>query len=116
MTTVRLLGQNLPCSGGGWFRLLPYGLFRAGLNHVNRKEQRPCIFYFHPWEVDPEQPRVRAVGWLSGFRHYTGLGTMSARIDHLLRDFAWDRMDIVFASALASADYDCTTPQFQSAE
>lgn len=101
MTTVRLRGRNLPCAGGGWFRLLPYGLFQAGLARVNGAEGRPGIFYFHPWEVDPGQPRVRQAKALSKFRHYTGLGSMAARLDRLLRDFAWDRMDAVFATELA---------------
>lgn len=96
MTTVRLRGRNLPCSGGGWFRLMPYSLFRRGLQQVNAEEGRPGIFYFHPWEVDPGQPRVPA-GHLSRFRHYTGLSRMAGRLDRLLRDFAWGPMDEVFA-------------------
>ncbi|MFH5925467.1 XrtA system polysaccharide deacetylase [Roseomonas xinghualingensis] len=100
MTTVHALGRNLPCSGGGWFRLLPYPVFRAGLRRVNHSEGRPGIFYFHPWEVDPDQPRVREASRLSRFRHYTGLASMASRVDALLRDFAWGRMDEVFASAL----------------
>ncbi|MBV1800014.1 XrtA system polysaccharide deacetylase [Siccirubricoccus sp. G192] len=104
MTTVRAPGRNLPCAGGGWFRLLPYGLFRAGLRRVNTAEARAGIFYFHPWEVDPGQPRVQAAGRLSRFRHYTGLGSMAARLDRLLQDFAWGRMDEVFATAINGAD------------
>ena len=103
MTTVHAFGRNLPCSGGGWFRLLPYPVFRAGLRRVNRSEGRPGIFYFHPWEVDPDQPRIREASRLSRFRHYTGLASMAARVDELLRDFAWGRMDEVFASALSMA-------------
>lgn len=100
MTTVELLGRNLPCSGGGWFRLVPYGLFRAGLRHVNTAEKRPGIFYFHPWEIDPGQPRVPAASRLSRFRHTTGLASMTRRLERLLRDFAWGRMDQVFAEAI----------------
>lgn len=100
MTTVRVPGRNLPCAGGGWFRLFPYGLFRTGLRRVNEVERRPGIFYFHPWEVDPDQPRLDHAGRLSRFRHYTGLSTMLARVDRLLRDFAWDRMDRVFADEI----------------
>ncbi len=103
MTTVRLLGRNLPCSGGGWFRLLPYSLFRQGLAQVNRAEGQSGVFYFHPWEVDPDQPRIADCGWKSRFRHYTNLSRMSARLERLLRDFAWDRMDRVFAGTLAAA-------------
>lgn len=102
MTTVRVPGRNLPCAGGGWFRILPYALFRAGLRRVNA-EGRPGIFYFHPWEVDPDQPRVAAAGRLSRFRHYTGLPTMLGRVDRLLGDFAWGRMDEVFAAEIAAS-------------
>jgi len=104
MTTVHALGRNLPCSGGGWFRLVPYPVFRAGLRRANRAEGRPGIFYFHPWEVDPGQPRVREAGRLSRFRHYTGLATMADRLEKLLGDFAWGRMDEVFADALGAAE------------
>ncbi|MFQ3622961.1 MAG: XrtA system polysaccharide deacetylase [Acetobacteraceae bacterium] len=99
MTTVRVGNRNLPCAGGGWFRLVPYALFRAGLRRVNA-EGASGLFYFHPWEVDPEQPRV-AAGRLSRFRHYVGLAAMEGRIARLLRDFAWGRMDQVFAPAIA---------------
>ncbi|MGH7040525.1 MAG: XrtA system polysaccharide deacetylase [Acetobacteraceae bacterium] len=102
MTTVRAGGRNLPCSGGGFFRLLPYPLFRTGLNRVNRTEGRPGIFYFHPWEVDPDQPRIAGAGWKSRFRHYTNLRRMSDRLDRLLADFAWGRMDTVFAGLFAA--------------
>lgn len=101
MTTVRAFGRSLPCSGGGWFRLTPYALFRAGLQRVNQAEARPGIFYFHPWELDPDQPRVFQAKALSRFRHYTGLPGMGARLDRLLRDFAWGSMSDVFAQELA---------------
>jgi polysaccharide deacetylase family protein (PEP-CTERM system associated) len=100
MTTVRVGRRNLPCAGGGWFRLVPYALFRAGLRRVNA-DGTPGLFYFHPWEVDPEQPRV-AAGRLARFRHYVGLAAMEGRVARLLRDFAWSRMDRVFASAIAA--------------
>jgi polysaccharide deacetylase family protein (PEP-CTERM system associated) len=95
LTSVALGGRNLPCGGGGWFRLLPYGVSRRALAHVNRADARPCIFYFHPWEIDPGQPRVAGLGWKPRLRHYTNLDTMAARIGRLLGDFAWDRMDRV---------------------
>ena len=101
MTTVRAFGRNWPCSGGGYFRLLPYAVYRAGLTHVNRSERRPGIFYFHPWEIDPGQPAVANCGWKSRFRHYTNLSRMSDKLDRLLRDFAWGRMDRVFTEQLA---------------
>lgn len=109
MTTLRLAGRNLPCSGGGWFRLSPYALFRAGLRRVNARAAsgtgarpgRPGIFYFHPWEIDPGQPRVAGLRPAARFRHTVNLSRMEARVARLLRDFAWDRMDRVFAPLLA---------------
>jgi polysaccharide deacetylase family protein (PEP-CTERM system associated) len=103
MTTVRLVGRNWPCSGGGYFRLLPTALYRAGLRRVNRHDQQPGIFYFHPWEIDAEQPRIANAGWKSRLRHYTNLSRMAGDLDDLLRDFAWDRMDRVYAPVLAEA-------------
>ena len=104
MTTVRLMGRNWPCSGGGYFRLLPTALYRAGLRRVNRRDGQPGIFYFHPWEIDVGQPRIRNAGWKSRLRHYTNLSRMAADLDELLRDFAWDRMDRVYAPVLAGAE------------
>jgi polysaccharide deacetylase family protein (PEP-CTERM system associated) len=101
MTTVRLLGCNLPCAGGGYFRLLPYWLFRMGLRQMHRAEHRPGIFYFHPWEVDPAQPRIQNASHVSRFRHTVNLAAMSSRLDRLLRDFTWDRLDHVFADILS---------------
>jgi hypothetical protein len=101
MTTVRLGGRNWPCSGGGYFRLLPKALYRAGLRRVNGTDHQPGIFYFHPWEVDPGQPRIAGAGWKSRLRHYTNLSRMEPGIAGLLRDFAWDRMDRVYAAAIA---------------
>jgi hypothetical protein len=79
---------------------VPYALFRAGLRRVNA-DGTSGLFYFHPWEVDPDQPRV-AAGRLARFRHYVGLAAMEGRVARLLRDFAWGRMDQVFASAIAA--------------
>lgn len=103
MTTVRLFGRNWPCSGGGYFRLLPTMLYRAGLRRVNRHDKQPGIFYFHPWEIDPGQPRIANAGWKSRLRHYTNLSGMADDLNHLLTDFAWDRMDRVYARDLAEA-------------
>ena len=103
-TTVRLWGRNWPCGGGGFFRLLPYSLFSRGLKRVNRKERRPTVFYFHPWEVDPGQPRVPGVSLRNRTRHYLNLKRMAPRVERLLRDFRFDRMDRVFPVA-ADAKY-----------
>ncbi|MDD2877134.1 MAG: DUF3473 domain-containing protein [Acidiphilium sp.] len=100
MTTVKLFGRNLPCSGGGYFRLFPYAAYRMGVRYVNRREMRPAVFYSHPWEFDPGQPQVPAAKWSSRFRHRVNLVRMPARLDRLLADFAWDRMDRVFADVI----------------
>ena len=96
VTTIELGGQKLPCGGGGYFRLLPYPVFRLALRRVNKRDRQPGLFYFHPWEVDPDQPRVRGASLKSRFRHYTNLGVMHARLERLLTDFQWGRMDEVF--------------------
>ena len=96
MTTVRAFGRNWPCSGGGYFRLLPSTLYRLGLSRVNKTEGHPGIFYFHPWELDPEQPRIDGPDAKTRFRHYLNLRRMEPRLTRLLRDFRWDRADRVF--------------------
>jgi polysaccharide deacetylase family protein (PEP-CTERM system associated) len=96
ITTVRVGQRNLPAGGGGYFRLLPYALSRRLMRRVNREDGQPAIFYFHPWELDPGQPRPQGIGLKSRFRHYVNLHKMDARIKALTRDFAWDRMDRIF--------------------
>jgi polysaccharide deacetylase family protein (PEP-CTERM system associated) len=96
MTTWRAAGRNLPCSGGGYFRLLPYAAFRFLL----RRSGPRGIFYTHPWELDADQPRIAAAP-LSRFRHYTNLHRTEARLSRLLRDFACTRLDAAFADLLA---------------
>jgi polysaccharide deacetylase family protein (PEP-CTERM system associated) len=102
MTTLRVMQRNLPCSGGGWFRLLPYPLFRLALRRCNAVQATPALFYTHPWEIDPAQPRVAGAGRLARFRHYNNLAKTLPRLERLLADFAWDRMDRVYAHLLAS--------------
>ncbi|RMD62719.1 MAG: DUF3473 domain-containing protein [Alphaproteobacteria bacterium] len=99
ISTVNLFGRNLPCGGGGYFRLLPYGVSRWAMRRVNRRDGQPCMFYFHPWEIDPQQPRFGSVGLKTRFRHYTNLRRMEARLRAVLADFAWDRVDRVFLEA-----------------
>lgn len=96
-TTVRF-GANLPAGGGGYFRLLPYRLSRANMRRVNRKDRQPCVFYFHPWEIDPGQPRQRMISRRSRWRHYTNLDAMEGKLVRLLTDFTWGRMDRVFSA------------------
>lgn len=87
-STTRLGPWNLPIAGGGYFRILPYGWTRWGVSRVNMQEGRPVIFYLHPWEIDPGQPRLPA-GLLSRFRHYRNLDKTELRLRQLLRDFSW---------------------------
>jgi polysaccharide deacetylase family protein (PEP-CTERM system associated) len=96
ITTVRVLGRNIPCGGGGYFRLLPYAVSRAAMQRVNVSDGKPCVFYFHPWEVDPGQPRQTGISLRTRFRHYVNLGRMESRLRRLLQDFSWDRIDNVF--------------------
>jgi polysaccharide deacetylase family protein (PEP-CTERM system associated) len=95
-TTVDLFNRNWPAAGGGWFRLLPYPMSRWLLHRVNRVDGEPCMFYFHPWEVDPLQPRVDGIDARTRFRHYVNLDRMQGRLARLLQDFRWDRVDRVF--------------------
>jgi polysaccharide deacetylase family protein (PEP-CTERM system associated) len=99
-TTVPLAGRNLPAAGGGYFRLLPYAASRWLIGRVNQLEQRPAMFYFHPWEVDPGQPRVPGAPLKSRFRHYVNLNRMEDKLDRLCADFRWGRADQVYAAEL----------------
>ncbi|MBN8279080.1 MAG: DUF3473 domain-containing protein [Gammaproteobacteria bacterium] len=98
ITTLEVGGQRLPCGGGGYFRLLPYSLFRWAMRRVNAGGHA-CYFYLHPWEVDPGQPRVAGASLKSRFRHYTNLHKTEERLDRLLGEFAWDRFDRVLGLA-----------------
>ncbi len=110
-SSLRMLGRNLPASGGGYFRLLPYPLSRWSIRRINERDGEACIFYFHPWEIDPEQPRIRQAGVKSRFRHYVNLERTASRLDRLLRDFRWGRVDEVFASQLGANE--ATTGRMQ---
>jgi polysaccharide deacetylase family protein (PEP-CTERM system associated) len=96
VTTVRMLGRNFPAGGGGYFRLLPYGVSRWAIQHVNDHDHQACIFYFHPWEIDTAQPRVGGIGVKTRFRHYLNIARMEQRVRALCADFRWDRVDRVF--------------------
>jgi len=102
VTTVNLAGRNVNCGGGGWFRLFPYGFSRWALRRVNNHEGQSGLFYFHPWEIDPEQPRPEGLTRKTRFRHYLNLSRMESRLECLLKDFHWDRMDRVFADVIES--------------
>ena len=100
MTTVAFGGRRWHASGGGWFRLMPYALYNAALGRAERNEGLRGLFYFHPWEVDPGQPRIDAP-LKSRLRHYVNLDVMGAKLAHLMRDRPWGRVDDVFAAEIA---------------
>lgn len=102
LTTIEIMGRRYPCAGGGYFRLLPYWLSRWAMERVNRKDGQPCMFYFHPWEIDPDQPRQSEVGFKSRFRHYVNLGVMEEKLQAALGDFRWGRVDEVFLKTTRS--------------
>ena len=93
VTTVSLAGRRFAAGGGGFFRLLPYGFSRWAIRQVNGREGRPAIIYFHPWEIDPDQPRVQGAPLRSRLRHYTNLSVMAPKLRRLTRDFSWTRID-----------------------
>ena len=97
VTTAEFAGRRLAAGGGGFFRVLPYAFSRWAIRQVNIEAGRPAIFYFHPWEVDPGQPRVANAPLRSKLRHYTGLSAMKAKLERLLGEFAWGRMDSLIA-------------------
>ena len=101
LSTARLGSRNLPAFGGGYFRFLPYPISRTLLRRAGSGRQQANIFYMHPWEIDPAQPRVSGLPLRSRFRHYVNLHRTETRVRALLRDFSWDRMDSVFARELA---------------
>jgi polysaccharide deacetylase family protein (PEP-CTERM system associated) len=100
ISTVRWGGRNWPAGGGGWFRFLPYAMSNWQINRINRIDARPAIFYFHPWELDPDQPRVKTAPLKSRFRHYINLARTEGRLHQLLTDFRWGRVDDVFRDEL----------------
>ena len=95
VTTAQFAGRRLAAGGGGFFRVLPYGFSRWAIRQVNTRDQRPAVFYFHPWEIDPGQPRVTGASLRSKMRHYAKLDAMAGKLDQLIREFAWGRMDLL---------------------
>ncbi|MCR9105125.1 MAG: DUF3473 domain-containing protein [Gammaproteobacteria bacterium] len=96
ITTISFAGRNINCGGGGWFRLFPYSFSRWALRKVNASDVEPGIFYFHPWEIDPHQPRPEGLGLKTRFRHYLNLDRTYGRLEQMLSDFQWGRMDEIF--------------------
>jgi len=103
ISTVSIARKNVPCGGGGWFRLFPYAMTRSFVRHINRSGNR-YVFYCHPWEFDPDQPRIPGLDFKTRFRHYVNQHRMEARVKNMLDDFKWGRMDEVFATELNSLD------------
>ena len=101
VTTLRMFNRNLPSSGGGYFRLLPYALSRWMIRKVNQTDQQSAVFYFHPWEIDSEQPRIAGIDSKTRFRHYVNIPRTHDRIAQLLADFSWGPMDEIFLGAPA---------------
>lgn len=101
-STIRLAGTNLPIGGGGYFRLLPYGWTSLGFKRLNQQERRPAIFYLHPWEIDPDQPRI-AASTLSKLRHYSNLGKTEQRLRRLVSEFAFGTVSEVLERTIAEA-------------
>lgn len=99
ISTSVFLKKNLPAGGGGYFRLLPYSISRWMIDRINRLEAKPAMFYFHPWEIDPQQPRVSGASLKSRFRHYVNLHRTELRLKRLLTDFRWGRLDTTFLTS-----------------
>ena len=102
VTTLRALGRTWAAGGGGFFRILPYAISHRAIAAIAR-EGAPAILYFHPWEIDPDQPVVTAAPIRSRLRHYSGLSGMEARLARVLRDFSWDRADRLLPAVAAAA-------------
>ena len=97
VTTAEVAGRRMAAGGGGFFRLLPYAVSRWAIRQVNLRDRRPAVFYFHPWEIDPDQPRPASAPLKSRLRHYTNLDVMAGKLDRVIREFRWGRMDEVAA-------------------
>ncbi len=100
ITTVRVLNRARPAGGGGFFRFYPYPISKRLIDMVNRQDGRPVVFYLHPWELDPEQPRQTGISAKTRFRHYLNLNKTEKRLIRLISDFKWDRVDRVFLEDL----------------
>lgn len=95
VTTAEFAGRRMAAGGGGFFRVLPYAFSRWAIRQVNRREGRAAVFYFHPWEIDPGQPRVSDAPLKSRLRHYSRIEGMADKLRHLVHEFPWGRMDVL---------------------
>jgi polysaccharide deacetylase family protein (PEP-CTERM system associated) len=102
ITTIRRFGRNWPSGGGGYFRLIPYALFKRCLLAIRAQDRQPCMFYFHPWEIDSDQPRVLGTSLKTRVRHYLNLKRTFGRLKLLLNDFRWSSVDQVYLVEPAS--------------
>ncbi|OYY69747.1 XrtA system polysaccharide deacetylase [Sphingomonas sp. 28-63-12] len=100
ITIARFAGRDM-ATGGGFFRLFPGAITGWAIDRVNVETARPAVFYFHPWEIDPEQPRVAKAPLKSKLRHYSRLGAMAGKLRHLIAAHLWDRVDAVVACEAA---------------
>lgn len=103
MTTLQGFGRTWPGGGGGYFRIFPYEFSKRAIAHINKSELQPYMFYCHPWEIDADQPRPAGVPFKSRLRHYTNLSRMEAKIERLLKDFEWGRVDACIVASAPSA-------------
>jgi len=103
VTTAEFAGRRMAAGGGGFFRVLPYGFSRWAIRQVNRRDGRPAVFYFHPWEIDPGQPRVGNAPLKSRLRHYSRLDGMADKLKLLVNEFQWGRMDVLARREAAQA-------------
>jgi hypothetical protein len=104
LSTVRVGRMNFPVAGGGYLRLLPYRFVRWGLRHINRREKQPAIIYLHPWELDPNQPRIKG-SRVSVFRHYVNLGRTESKLHALLKDFSFAPVRDLIANHASSSSH-----------
>jgi polysaccharide deacetylase family protein (PEP-CTERM system associated) len=96
LSTLPMFGRNWPCAGGGYFRLLPLSYSSWALSRINRKELMPAVFYFHPWELDPDQPKIDRLSAKTKFRHYVNLSRFEYRLTEMLKRFRWSTLERVY--------------------
>ena len=99
MSSIRAFGRNWPCAGGGYFRLLPLAYSRWATKQINDREGMPTVFYFHPWELDPDQPRISGLPVKARIRHYMNLNKFEYRLGEMLRSFRWGPVNEIFLSS-----------------
>lgn len=105
VSTVRFGNRNFPCGGGGYFRLVPYPLSKWAINQVNKTDGQSAVFYFHPWELDVDQPIQPNISFKTRFRHYLNLGRMEGRLECLLKDFRWSTMERIFLNSISERNF-----------